>query len=226
MSRALNVTAVLTGVAVIGVAAWWAAHPRASAPPSTSSIVTVPSTRDKLVLDGELEEESWRSSGRTGAFVAPGSTEQARPYSDARMLRDAEHLHIALYAADQDEKKGDAFLLAFLDARDGSTLLLSIGVDKVVREKKVVNGVEQPWTSGVQFGVDADGTLDDPSDEDEEWIVEASIPLASLGATVATRELRASFARCDTPKGSAERCGSWGEGADGGIAGTLRLAGL
>ena len=227
MSRESTIAGVAASILVVGSVAWWATRTPRHLPPTASSAIAVPSIQETLELNGELEEESWRDSGRTGAFVAPGSTEAARPYSDARFLHDAKNLYVGLYAADQDEKRGvDAFLLAFIDPRDDSTLTLSVSIDKVVKEKRVRGGVASEWASGIQLGVDADGTLDDPSDEDEEWIVEAAIPLASLGITAQTRELRASIARCDTPKDSPERCGAWGAAPDGGIVGRLVLAGL
>ena len=218
---------MLVAIAAISAAALWATRQASSAKKSPgASDVTAPSTSEAIELNGELEEETWRGSGRTGAFLSPGTHDPARPYSDARVMHDATNLYVGLYAADQEMKsKSDAFQLAFIDPRDGSTLLLSIGVDKVVKEKRMVNGQSQAWSSGIKFGIDADGTLDDPSDEDEEWIIEAAIPLASLGLEHG-REIRASFARCDTPKGSEERCGSWGEGPDGGVAGRIVLGGL
>lgn len=221
MSARALITLVL-GTALIGGVA--ARAPRPHPPLRGSGPLAIPGVRERIELDGELVETPWLSAARTGAFLAPRTPESSRPYSDARFLHDADNLYVALYAADQDMRRGtDAFLLAFLDPRDGSTLALSISVDKQVREKRVRNGVDSAWESGIRFAVDSDGTLDDASDEDEEWIVEAAIPLASLGVTPATSELRASIARCDTPKDSVTRCGAWGVARDGGIGGALML---
>jgi hypothetical protein len=59
--------------------------------------------------------------------------------------------------------------------------------------------------------VDADGTMNQPEDEDEEWIVEGAIPLRSLGVEGAGRgaSLRVELRRCDTPKGGTARCGEY-----------------
>jgi hypothetical protein len=60
--------------------------------------------------------------------------------------------------------------------------------------------------------VDRDGTLDDPSDEDEEWVVEAAIPLAALGVTGAPgTRIQIEVSRCDTPRHTTvRRCGAFG----------------
>jgi hypothetical protein len=82
-----------------------------------------------------------------------------------------------------------------------------------------------PVSGGARAAVDLDGTTNDPSDEDEEWVVEAAIPLASLGlAARPGATLRLSLERCDVPKGSSRRCGVWGRDPRGAIIGLIELA--
>ncbi len=56
--------------------------------------------------------------------------------------------------------------------------------------------------------VDVDGSVDEPSNDDEEWVVEAAIPLAAIpfakDGTVAT-----AISRCDVTKDGVKRCGGW-----------------
>ena len=66
------------------------------------------------------------------------------------------------------------------------------------------------WDGLVRRGTDLDGTLDDPRDDDEEWVVELAIPYSLLGIRgTPDQSLSFSVKRCDTPKGRATVCGAW-----------------
>jgi len=50
----------------------------------------------------------------------------------------------------------------------------------------------------------APGVLNDPSDEDEEWVVEAALPLMALGLAAAPgTRFSVAISRCDTPRAGA-----------------------
>lgn len=160
-------------------------------------------------IDGALDEPSWSErSARTGAFVGPDGR-QARPYSDARLLWHAGTLDLALYAADQDLRPAtDAFVVVL--AANGKRATLRFGPRGLLP-------VEHPdsdstaLAAGATVAVDLDGSIDDPSDDDEEWVVEASLPLAPLGLQGAPSEaLTIAIERCDTPKGGATSCAHFG----------------
>ena len=187
--------------------------------------VEVQRSTGAIALDGETDEPDWQACGHTGTFVTRGGTEAARPYSEAWILHDDRTLYLALYAADQDLRRGsDVFEASFVSPRDGARVFMNFSIDGQLHERMSRDGDDVPgWKSGVRFAVDFDGTLDDPADEDEEWIVEAAIPLAALGADPSTREIRASLSRCDVPKDGIERCGEWGVGRRGEPAGIFRL---
>jgi hypothetical protein len=64
--------------------------------------------------------------------------------------------------------------------------------------------------------VDRDGTLDDESDEDEEWIVEMAIPMEALGLEgVSGERVGLELRRCDrlrSADGTSRRtCATWGD---------------
>ncbi len=157
--------------------------------PATFSIPRAPLP---IKIDGELDEPAWTGNpARTGAFP-PG-----KPYSDARMLSDDTTLYIALYAADEDiETRDDAFRIVF-DV-NGTKHEIEVSPKCVV--------------SGARVACDTDGTIDDPSDMDEEWVVEMALPLAAIGV-----ERHVPFGlkmeRCDTPKHEARTCTSWSQRA-------------
>jgi hypothetical protein len=185
-----------------------------------------------MKLDGELNEPVWNNlAARTGAFEDAAGAE-ARPYSEGRFLWDGEDLLVALYAADDDiEAKAtqhdapvstdDAFVLRITPVTPSApTYSFDIAATGLFADARRVPGgpdadadANLRWESGMRLGVDRDGTVNDPRDVDEEWVVEASIPLASMGVTAAEgTQLLVEISRCDTPRGTHERrCGTWGD---------------
>jgi hypothetical protein len=145
------------------------------------SCSTHPPAASVIVCDGELDEPAWKRAERTGAFIDDAG-QKAAPYSDARFVVSGDMLYVALYAADEDIRSSDAFAV-------------DIG-DRHFRF--------HPGDRGPDVGVDMDGTLDNPDDEDEEWVVEARIPLAALPHG----NVPVKVARCDKIKDGRERCGS------------------
>jgi hypothetical protein len=156
--------------------------------------LVLPQLGRPLAIDGELDEIAWRSPARTGAFVDPAGA-QAAPYSDARFLRDDHDLYLALYAADEDIRSSDEFVVEMSSARGHATWHFS-AAGKVVP------------APGVRVAIDRDGSLDDPSNDDEEWVVEAAIPLAAIPFG-RDGKVRVTISRCDRTKDGVTRCGSW-----------------
>lgn len=202
----------------------------APAAPKNMQALRVPHASALLKMDGDLDEADWtRAPARTGAFVsADGSP--ARPFSEARVLWDEKNLYLALYAADEDIRvakaaadgalwTGDAFSMTVTRA-DGSVRTIDVGPSGNVTDGSAAAGtapVDYTWQSGAVIGTDVDGTPDDPRDRDEEWIVEMSVPLATLGIS-GRRGERIGFEvkRCDTVLGK-RHCGAWGKGASPGV---------
>ena len=158
--------------------------------PSKLDSLLEPPPATRIQLDGEWTEPAWRLVALRGTFTADGK--EARPYSEIRIVRDETHLIAALYAADEDIRSSDAFELT------AGTLVARV----------TAGGSATPGT--VRAAVDVDGTLDNPADDDEEWVVELAVPLAALGPAPVT--LRAS--RCDVTKTGARLCGSWQQQID------------
>ena len=146
----------------------------------------IPATTAPLEIDGELGEHDWsvRSLRRilTGPDGAP-----ARPYSQIQLLHDNVYLYVGLYAADENIQSNE-----FFDLRLGSLALHANAT-----------GTVTPVVAGVRVSIDRDGTLDDPSNDDEEWVLEIAIPLEAVTPGLWK------IGRCDTPKDGIERCGSW-----------------
>jgi hypothetical protein len=198
----------------------------AAARSATLAPLRVAHVTNPFKLDGELNEPVWNAiAGRTGPFVDTTGGE-ARPYSDARFLWDDENLYLGLYASDENIQASvtahdgpvwidDAFTLRFTpDAPGAPTYQIDISASGVFTDvKKVPGGKDDAtWESGMKLGVDKDGTLNDPHDQDEEWVIEAALPLRALGITPKPGvRIMIDISRCDTPKHSpSKRCGSWG----------------
>jgi hypothetical protein len=111
----------------------------------------------------------------------------AFPYSDARFRVDRDYLYLTLYAADEDIRSTDKFVVSIAP--------MSFEVGPVLSTAP----------SEVEIDRDIDGTLDRSSDLDEEWLVELSIPLVMID----TQPARLSVSRCDFPKEGGRRCGSF-----------------
>jgi hypothetical protein len=158
--------------------------------PAPAEHHVVAATSGAIKIDGELSEPDWNRIGDPQTFVDGGR--EARPYSQVRFLHDADNLYVGLYAADQDIRSSDKFEL--------TVGAVTLAVDPLAHIT--------PAIPGVRAARDLDGTIDQPSDEDEEWVIEMSIPLSAIelrnDRTVMTRT-----SRCDTPKDHVERCGSW-----------------
>jgi hypothetical protein len=165
----------------------WAALAAATACGRRPVELNVPAAKQAIVIDGELDEKAWPGAARSGPFR--DGARQAAPYSDARFLADAKNLYLVLYAADEN-------IQSATDAFDVQLGRMSLRL-----------GPRPRPPAGIVVAVDTDGTIDDPSDDDEEWVIEAAIPLAMLGVAPGDK-LDVRLRRCDTPKDGIERCGA------------------
>lgn len=180
MTRAL-------AVLVLGLATAHADRARA--------LVVVPQVSNAITCDGELDEIAWRTPARTGPLIDVRG-EIAAPYADARFLRDGTNLYLALYAADEDVRATDSFVVTFRSGASRKLITFTAG------------GAMVPAVENAHMSVDIDGTLDAPADDDEEWLVEASLPLTAIpfgrdGVVDVAVE------HCDITKDKVHRCSSW-----------------
>jgi hypothetical protein len=184
----------------LGLAAW-RGRPKPAAAPALEvgarHELVVPDVEGAPELDGELGDAIWQGDvARTGPFL-DGNGAPARPYSDARMVSARGQLIIALYAADEDIRTTGPLRDVFRVSVGTATFQVS------------ATGELRGAPAGTRSGHDLDGTVDDPSDHDEEWVTEIEIPLATLGLQDRAGE-RVGFAvdRCDTTRDGARSCGS------------------
>ncbi|HEY1556375.1 MAG TPA: hypothetical protein VGF94_16185 [Kofleriaceae bacterium] len=176
-ARSLRISALVVAAAACG---------HHEAPPEPPAADVIPRISMPIAIDGELNEPPWNQRSYR-AVLAGDDGKQARPYSELRLLHDGASLYVGLYAADEDIKTSDRWTV-------------TVG-PRVVH----VDAAGHADAPDVRAGVDRDGTLDDPHDYDEEWVIELAVPLASLPAP----PLALAAERCDTPKDGRVRCGRW-----------------
>jgi hypothetical protein len=162
-------------------------HPHARPAPARA----IPMATGPIHVDGEWDEPDWAKHALRGQFLGDDG-QLARPSSEIRLLHDATTLYVGLYAADDDIRTTDAFVV-------------QIGARRWTVHP---TGAVEPSGDGVHAAVDHDGSLDDASNHDEEWVVELVVPLAVAGID-RSHPVSVHASRCDTPIGQAQRCGSW-----------------
>ncbi|MFO0597604.1 MAG: hypothetical protein U0228_20020 [Myxococcaceae bacterium] len=147
-----------------------------------------------ITLDGELEEAEWTSTPSSGAFAGLDGR-PVSPHTELRALWTKEALVLGVYSADQDLRSSD---------------VVHLKVGELLLEVSAAGKLVQP-VAGVRVAVERDGSLDEDGtgEDDEEWLVEVSIPWSALGLKVAPRELSVAAWREDLPKGASRRTVSW-----------------
>jgi len=165
-----------------------------------------------LTIDGELDEVDWRSTDSSKAFTALHTGAFASPHSELRAVWSPKALVLGLYAADEDLRDDDMFVVRVQGAKGAITFR--------VTARGALSRVGGELPSGARAAVDADGTFGDDSDYDEEWLVELELPWAALGFEKPPAEVKVNAWRSDTPKGAQPRTTAWacaGEDAFGTI---------
>lgn len=201
-----------------------AAPPTAS--PPLDKYLHIPQVPRPPLLSQHEDDVLWQTAVTTGAFWQPDGKEAGRPHSNARLLWDTNSLYLSLYAADQDisapdaKRDGplwlqDAFTVRIQsDMAPSLTWAVDIAPTGTVTDVRLDGAnADATWDSGAQVSIDVDGTINDPSGEDdEEWVVFVALPWAQMGIVAKPGlKLRVQLGRCDIPKGDKQRCGQWGQ---------------
>jgi len=166
----------LAGSIAIAVAVF--AYVRLQKPKSELPVLHVPRTTDA------------EKSGARRLLVRPDGSE-AKPYSDVRLAHEGGTLHVVLYASDHDIVtsgasadgpmwKGDDFHVVF--TRGTTSFAFDIDPRCTITDgKREAQGAwNYAWQSGAKATCDTDGTVDQPGDNDEEWVVDLDIPMSAM----------------------------------------------
>ncbi len=169
------------------------------------------------VFDGHLDDGDWLTAAAPFTATDGGV---ASPHTELRAISTDAGLVLGVYGADEDEWPTDGVVVTLERANPAPPLVLSATIDGALACLPTCALPE-----GLTLKVDADGTIGDSRDEDEEWAMELLIPWRALGWSAAPKQLRLNATRTDTPQGQhpttswAPRCGR----AEG--TGVVRLRG-
>ena len=112
-----------------------------------------------------------------------------------RVARDDRYVYLTIYCADEDLRATDA---------------VHVGLGAASFDAHPTGALDGA-PPGTKVGADVDGTLNDPKDDDEEWVLEVAVPRAAIGPDP-TPALTAR--RCDALKDGTVRCASLERGLD------------
>ena len=221
------------------LAAAYGAHGLAQGTARPTTLLHVPHVAKKPVRkDGKTGERFWEGeAGSTGVLLDAKGLGMV-PYSEVKARWGNGKLYLWLDAADLDlqgkvreadaDLSGDDAFYVQIGA-EGRVYTLGVNVlgtlaDAICRSRRrtprdpMDKTCDRSWQSGAVVDVDTDGTLNQLGDNDEEWVVELTIPLGKigLGAAKPGTRLRFSVSRCEVAYDGVRACGSWGMGSRAG----------
>ena len=149
-------------------------------------------------IDGRLDEWSWKNAPSVGAFHFPWYKQGLKEQTDARMLWDDKHLYVSFLCQ-------DAHVWAVHTRHDEPVyeddcveVFTSPNPDHPEKYFNIEMNVRRAWLDryhpegpdkkpptnwnamGMNIATTVQGTLNDDSDRDRSWILEAAIPLANF----------------------------------------------
>lgn len=167
-------------LAALALAVFSVACHREHAPPAPPRLV-VSRAQGPITVNGLLDEPAWPKAAHSPPFE--DATGRQAPFADLSAMADDDALYLSVYVADEDLRS------------DGDTVTLDVGPLHLVLGPK---GCQVP--AGVQVGTDLDGEVDDPAQDDEEWVSEIRIPRALLPSNeVSLRVVRVDAGRAGRP---------------------------
>lgn len=151
-----------------------------------------------IAIDGHLDEPAWVAAPDVGLFVFPWYTSGKKEQTIAKMLWDDTHLYVAYICedahiwAEHTERdsavwKDDAVeVFTAPDPNQPQAYFnIEMNVLGIFLDQFHPDGPDAPvpgeWNGeGIQIKTSVVGTLNDDSDEDAYWILEAAIPFANF----------------------------------------------
>ncbi len=226
-------TSAVVPVAVAPAAALAEPSPRAPAkPPAVERLLHVPRAPYAIVPSTHFDVKTWGSSVSTHTLTDEHGN-GAVPVSEGRFLWRDGYLYVLFYAGDLDLQirttrrdgpvwKDDSFTLSFFEPGEkkrmisiSATGVVADGVCPLEAETLGDAGCDLAWTSGVRAAADWDGTINKLGDFDEEWNVQAAIPLRAIAPTslAAGARIPVALTRCEIAYDGRRACGAWGSTA-------------
>ncbi len=147
-----------------------------------------------ITIDGRMDEPAWMAAPDVGAFHFPWWTAGKKEQTVAKLLYDDNAIYLAYICEDahiwaehtlRDSKVFNddcvEFFVAPNSANPNAYFNFEMNVIGILLDQFHPHGAEAPLTeewngTGIQIATSINGTLNDDSDTDRYWILEASIP--------------------------------------------------
>ncbi len=173
--------------------------PLGEGPSAPLPVYRAPRATGPITIDGKLDEPAWRAAPSTGPLVRSLDGGPTHYRTEAKLLWDDTNLYVAFTCQDEDvwttytkhddplynEEAVEVFIDADGDGRTYDEIEISpanVVFDAYFVTRRSDLAEAMKWDSGVRSAVVVDGTLNDASDVDRGWTVEAAIPIARLAA--------------------------------------------
>lgn len=144
-------------------------------------------------VDGELDEPVWHAAAASTPFVND-KLKRVVPHTEARAAYDADSLYLVLYTADAELRSDDQVAVNFAD---GGTVEVAPQGTLTCRFGAQTDCAK----AGVVAKLERDGDVDAEGEEDEEWIVELSLPWKLVAPAGRPSQLPLNFSRLETLEG-------------------------
>lgn len=159
---------------------------------------TILRTSAKITIDGKLDEAAWKSAASVGRFRFAWWTAGEKEQTEAKLLWDEGNLYVAFRCDDAhvwgEHTKRDTpvyrddcveVFTAPNPNHPNNYFNIEMNVRGAFLDQHHPDGpgveLKEEWNAtGVRIAVSIDGTLNDDSDTDRGWALEAAIPLANF----------------------------------------------
>lgn len=152
-------------------------------------------TQEAITIDGQLDEAAWKSAAAVGSFTFPWWEQGDQEETEAKLIWDDQYLYVSFVCK-------DAHIWAVHGERDSPVykddcVEVFTSPDKD-RLKKYYNiemnaagvsldfyhpegpGSKAAWDPEIRIATTIQGTLNQDSDKDEQWVLEVAIPFSAF----------------------------------------------
>jgi len=159
---------------------------------------TIRRATSPVTIDGRMDEPAWKTARSVGDFVFPWRESGKKEQTVAKMLWDDRCLYVAyrcedaLFWADHSDRDSSVWMDDCVEVftapnpdQPDNYFNIEMNVRNAFLDQHHPDGpgkeVAEEWnSSGIKIATTIDGTLNEDSDTDRSWILEAAIPFANF----------------------------------------------
>jgi hypothetical protein len=206
--------------------------PAAAPKPAEAKRLVAARTQKPVKVDGKLDEEVWKKTTASGAFVDTLTGAAVPLRTEVKAAWDDKNLYFAFECQDEDvwsslknrddklwtEEAAEIFIDADGDGKD--YIELQVNPNNAVFDSYLpaYRENQNDWNSKLKSAVAVQGTLNQRKDKDKGWTVEVAIPWADVkGRSSAKVKLppevgdtfKVNFFRMELPEGKPQQAMGW-----------------